>query len=263
MTNAPERLRFPRRRTVDDTPDMGAASQNRFHGAPNPDSTEHLAQLGRTSARMQPGQLRDAGTDQGTVLSVAAKRAAHGKECVMDARPNTLFTHFPNRSISDPTFEPANELEAALLDLTGQPAADFGVSVDRLNQLFNEFGQFASLVVTMSTVDLGTRCPECGRRKNRCRVIDPRRAEHLYERTVEGLMRAALSYPEVAANLWVLFDPDALAGFADFSDSETRDVVNTVDRHATRLGVLASEGIEFERFDDGWIVHLNPCRCSR
>lgn len=181
----------------------------------------------------------------------------------MDAHPTTLFTHFPNRSNSDPRFEPANGPEAILLELTEQVAADFGVSVDRLNQLFAEFGWFASLVVTMSTVDLGAKCPHCDRRQSGCRVIDPRRAEHLYERTVEGLIRAALSYPEVAANLWVLFDPEAVAGFADFSDSETRDVVNTVDRHATRLGVLASEGIEFERFDDGWIVHLNPCRCSR
>lgn len=61
----------------------------------------------------------------------------------MDARPNTLFTHFPNRSNSDPRFEPANGPEAILLELTEQVAADFGVSVDRLNQLFAEFGWFA------------------------------------------------------------------------------------------------------------------------
>lgn len=180
----------------------------------------------------------------------------------MDANPNMLFTRFPDRSISVPSFEPANELEAALLDLTEQLAADFGVSVDRLNQLFDEFGQLASLVVTMSTVNLGARCPQCELRQSGCRVIDPRRAEHLYQRTVEGLIRAALSYREVAADLWVLLDPDALVVIADFSDGETRNVVNSLHRHVTRFGALASEGVEFERFDDGWIVHLNSCRCS-
>ena len=81
--------------------------------------------------------------------------------------------------------------------------------------------------------------------------------------TIDDLLRAALSHPEVTADPWVLLDPDALAGIADRSRCQPLDILGTLHRHVAWYGELESEGIEFERFCDAWITHLNSCRCKR
>lgn len=212
---------------------------------------------------MQRDQLLDASTDRGTVLFVAAKRAAHGKEWVMNATPNALSNLILGQPATALAFEPSLELDAALLDLSEQLAAGFGVSASRMGPLLDELIDFGSLMVTMSTVELGARCPECGRRKNRCRVIDPKDAELVYAQTLDGLIQAALSDADVAANLWVLLHPAAIEVLAEHSHGHARDALDNLHRNVARFKELSSERIEFQHFYDGWIIHLNSCRCSR
>lgn len=181
----------------------------------------------------------------------------------MNATPNALSNLILSQPATALAPEPPLDLEPALLDLSERLAAGFGVSVNRLGPLLDELINFGSLMVTMSTVELGARCPECGRRKNRCRVTDPKDAEQVYARTLDGLIQAALSDADVAANLWILLHPAAIEFLAEHSHGHARDALDHLHRNVTRFKELTSERIEFQHFYDGWIVHLNSCRCRR
>lgn len=181
----------------------------------------------------------------------------------MNAHSNTLRNLILGRPTTALAPEPANELDALVLHLTEDVAVDFGVSTNRMGRLLDELVDFSSLMVSMSTVELGARCPACSLRQNGCRIIDPTEAEQVYQQTCDGLVHAALADSDVAANLWIMLHPAALEFLLEDSHGHARDALTNLHRHVSRFRELTSERVEFQRFYDGWIVHLNACRCTK